>query len=159
MVAASAGTACYRYVPVAPATVASNDEVRIRITDDAAARISKDLGAYLTEIDGQWAPQGRDSVSIAIPIERTYHGMTVGSTSQVLYLGRTEVVEVRKREFDRARTVLLSAGIVAGFGVLAAGIVQLADPNPDSQEPPPPPPPTPSRIPISHLFTVRIPIP
>lgn len=159
LIAAWVGGACYRYVPISPATAGPNDEVRIRVTDAAAARLSKDLGAYVTEIDGQFAPQGSDSVSIAIPIERQYHGMTVGTTSQVLYLGRSEVVEVRKREFDRARTILVSAGSVVGFGLLAAAVVQLTDPNPDSQDHPSPPPPTPSRIPLGHRFTVRIPIP
>lgn len=151
-------SACYRYVPIAAPTVRSNEEVRVRVTEDAAARLSKELGAYVMEIDGQWVPQGSDSVSIAIPIERTYRGMTVGTTSQVLYLARNEVVEVRKREFDRARTILVSAGAVVGFGLLAAAVVQLADPNPDSQEPPPPPP-APTRIPTHRLFKVRIPIP
>jgi hypothetical protein len=159
LLAGVADAACYRYVPIAPATAASNAEVRVHITEDAAARLSKELGAYVTELDGQWAQQGADSVSVSIPIERTYNGMTVGTTSQVLYLGRSEVVDVRRRQFDRARTVLVSAGAVVGFGLLAAAVVQLADPNPDSQEPPPPPPPTPVRIPISHLFTVRIPVP
>lgn len=162
LIAASTGGACYRYVPISPTTVAPNDEVRIHVTDDAAARLSKDLGAFVTEIDGRFAPQAHDSVSIAIPIERQYHGMTVGTTSQVLYLGRSEVVDVRKREFDRARTIVVSAGAVVGFGLLAAGIVQLADPNPDSQEQPPPPPPSPSRFPAGHRvtnFTIRIPIP
>lgn len=153
-----ASTACYRYVPISPTAAASNDEVRIRITEDAAARLSKDLGAYVTEIDGQFAPQGPDSVSIAIPIERQYRGMTVGTTSQVLYLGRPEVLEVRKREFDRGRTILLSAGAVVGFGILAAGVVQLVDPNPDSQDHPPPPPATPTRIPARYRFMMRIPI-
>lgn len=159
LVGGAASSACYRYVPVSPGTIAPNDEVRIHVTDDAAARLSKDLGAFVTEIDGQFAPQGSDSVSIAIPIDRQYHGMTVGTTSQVLYLGRSEVVDVRRREFDRRRTILVSVGAVVGFGVLAAGIVQLADPNPDSQEQPPPPPPSPSRVPARHGFTLRIPIP
>ena len=158
-VAGSTAAACYRYVPIAPDAAASRDEVRIRLTEDAAARLSKDLGAYVTEIDGQFAPQGADSVAITIPIERQYHGMTVGTTSQVLYLGRSEVVEVEKRQFDRARTALVTAGTVVGFGILAAGIVQLTDPNSDSQDHPPPPPPSPARFPAGYLLKVRIPIP
>lgn len=153
-----ANTACYRYVPISPVAAAPSDEVRIRITEDAAARLSKELGAYVTELDGQFAPQGADSVSVAIPIERAYHGMTVGTTSQVLYLGRSEVVEVRRRQFDRARTILVSTGAVVGFGLLAAAVVQLVDPNPASQDHPPPPP-APSRIPGGYRFTIRMPIP
>lgn len=159
LIAGMANAACYRYALISPVAAAPNDEVRIRISEDAAARLSKELGAYVTELDGQFAPQGADSISIAIPIERAYHGMTVGTTSQVLYLGRSEVLEVRKRQFDRARTILVSAGAVVGFGLLAAAVVQLLDPNPVSQDTPPPPPPTGTRIPLGYGFRIRVPIP
>ena len=156
---AAANAGCYRYVPISLGAAGSNDEVRVRITEDGAARLSKELGAFVTEIDGQFAPQGRDTVSVAVPIDRAYRGMTVGTTTQLLFLGRSEVVEVRKRQFDRTRTILVSAGAVVGFGLLAAAVVQLVDPNANSPETVPPPPPSPSRIPRSHGLTVRIPIP
>lgn len=158
LIAGMANAACYQYVPVSLGTAAPNEEVRVRITDKAAARLSKDLGAYATEIDGQFAPQGPDSVSVAVPIERAYRGTTVGTTTQVLFLGRSEVVEVRKREFARGRTILMGTGVAVGFGLLAAAVVQLTDPNSDSQDRPPPPP-SGSRIPSAYRFKVRIPIP
>ena len=156
---AAANGACYRYAPVSLGGAASSSEVRVRVTEAAAARLSPDLGAFTTEIDGRLAAQGPDSVSVAVPIERAYRGITVGTTTQTLYLGRSEIVEVRKRQFDRVRTTLVSAGVVVGFGLLAAAVVQLADPNPDSQDGPPMPPPSPTRIPRPHGFIVRIPIP
>jgi hypothetical protein len=55
--------------------------------------------------------------------------------------------------------MLVGAGAVVGFGLLAAAIVQLADPNRDSQDKPPPPPPVTSRIPSGYHFGVRVPIP
>ena len=159
LVVASANGACYRYAPIELGAASSSSEVRVRVTDDAAARLSKELGAFVTEIDGQLAVPSNDSVSVAIPIERAYRGFTVGTTTQTLFLGRSEIVEVRKREFDRVRTTLVSVGAVVGFGLLAAAVVQLADPNPDSQNGPPMPPPSPTRIPRTHGLTVRIPIP
>ncbi|HTE46747.1 MAG TPA: hypothetical protein VK636_15955 [Gemmatimonadaceae bacterium] len=154
-----ANSACYRYVPIPLGTVASKEEVRVRITTDAAARLSKELGSFSTEIDGQFTPQGADSVSVGVAIDREYRGTTIGTTTQLLFLGRTEVVEVRKREFSRGRTILLSAGTVVGFGLLAAGIVQLTDPNGDSQGPPSPPPPVQARIPTGYHVRMRIPFP
>src|SRR6185312_12235244 len=150
--------ACYRYVPIRNETPGPHEDVRVRITENAAGRLVKDLGVYTTQLDGQYALQGNDSVSLAVPIDRQYQGVTVGSTTQTLYLGRSEVVEVSRREFDRGRTVLLSAGIVAGFAALAASIVQIADPNDPSDNHPVPPPPS-VRRPVSHGFTVRIPLP
>ena len=156
---AAANAACYRYAPVPLGAAPASSEVRVRVTEAAAARLSPDLGAFTTEIDGQIAPQGTDSVSVAVPIERAYRGVTVGTTTQTLFLGRSEILEVRKRELDRGRTTLVTAGVVVGFALLAAAVVQLADPNPDSQDGPAMPPPTPTRIPRWHGFTVRIPVP
>lgn len=150
---------CYRYVPVPLTAVESKEEVRVHVTEDAAARLSKDLGAFSTELDGKFAREGQDSVSIGVPISQMYRGATIGTTTQMLFLGRSEVLEVRKREFSPARTVLLSAGTVVGFGLLAAAVVQLVDPNGPSQDQPPPPPPAPSRRAVSYHLRVRIPIP
>jgi hypothetical protein len=149
---------CYRYVPIQDEGSAQHEQVRVRITEDAAGRLVKDLGVYTTQLDGQYAQQGHDSVSLAVPIDRQYQGVTVGSTTQTLYLGRSEVVQVSRRQFDRGRTVLLSAGIVAGFAALAASIVQIGDPNDPSDNHPVPPPPS-VRRPVTHGFTVRIPLP
>jgi hypothetical protein len=124
----------------------TKEDVRLRVTEDAATRISKELGTFSTEIDGELNGQGRDSISLGVPIDRTYRGMTIGTTTQVLFLARSEILEVRRRQFSRSRTVLVAAGTVVGFGLLAASIVQLVDPNgaPENQ-PPPPPPPSPYR--------------
>jgi hypothetical protein len=157
LIAAMGTTGCYQYVPLSLSAITPNEEVRVRVTEGAAARLFKDLGPQTKEIDGRFAPKGPDSVSIAVTIDRAYRGFTVGTTTETLLVGRSEILEVRKREFSRGRTVLLSAGVVVGFGLLAAAVVQLADPNPDSDNTHPPPPPA-SRIPSGH-FGVRIPIP
>lgn len=159
LVAGLANGACYSYVPVSLGAVASKDEVRVRVTEDAAARLSKELGSFSTEIDGQFSREGPDSVSVGVAIDREYRGTTIGTTTQLLFLGRSEVVEVRQRRFSPTRTVLMSAGAVAGFGLLAVGIVQLVDPNGPPQDQPPPPPPAQLRRRSAYHLGVRIPIP
>lgn len=147
LLAGAANTACYTYAPVSVgAMTETKEDVRLRVTDDAAVRLSKELGTFSTEIDGQLNGEGRDSISLGVPIDRLYRGTTIGTTTQVLFLARSEILEVRRRQLSRSRTVLFTAGTVVGFGLLAAGIVQLVDPNgaPENQ-PPPPPPPSPYR--------------
>src|SRR5437867_330096 len=141
LIAGAASSACYTYVPVSVEGVQPKEDVRLRVTETAAARLAKDLGSFSTVVDGQFAPEGPDSVSIGVAIDRSYRGTTIGTTSQALFLARSEIVDVRKREFSRSRTILLGAGTVAGFGLLALGIVQLVDPNgaPDAQAVAPPP--------------------
>ena len=136
-----------------------NEDVRVRVTEEAAARLAKDIGTFSTEIDGQFSRESADSISLGVPIDRMYRGTTIGTTTQTLFLGRSEVVEVRKREFSRSRTVIVSAGTVVGFGLLAAGIVQLADPNGPSPDNTPPPPPPQQRRPSGYHVGLRIRIP
>lgn len=159
LMAAIVTSGCYRYVPISAEAVAPKDEVRIRVTRDAAARLSRDLGTFSTELDGQFTREGPDSVSLGVTIDRQYRGTTVGTATQLLYLGRSEVIEVEKRELSRGRTVLVAAGTVVGFGLLAAGITQLVDPNgpPDDRTVQPPPPTL--RRPAGRHFTVRISVP
>ena len=150
--------ACYRYVPVPFTATSPKDEVRVNITEDAARRLSGDLGAYTTELDGQFSPRGSDSVSVAVPIVREYRGTVLESRTQVLNLARADVVDVRRRELSRGRTVLTAAGVLVGFGLMVQAVVQLTNPNPGSDETLPPPPPPASRIPAGHFLRLRIPI-
>jgi hypothetical protein len=141
-VAGLASADCYRYAPVSVQAIAPSEAVRLRVTESAAARVAGELGTFSTEVDGQLAPEGADSLAVSVPIDRSYRGTTVGTTTQTIVLARSEVVDMRRREFSRSRTILASAGAVVGFGALAVGIVQLVDPNgpPDNQTTPPPPP-------------------
>lgn len=154
---ASAG--CYSYVPISLQAAESTEDVRLRVTEDAAARLVKDLGTFTTEVDGRLTSQGRDSVSLGVAIDRTYRGTTVGTTTQTVFLARSEILDMRRREFSRPRTVLASAGVVGGFAILAIGIKQLVDPNGPSDDQPGQPPPAPLRRPAVHRIAVRIPIP
>lgn len=151
-------SACYRYVPVPLAATSPKDEVRVRITENAARRLTAELGAYTTELDGRFSPQGADSVSVAVPIVREYRGTMLESMTQVLHLARADVLDVRRRELSRARTALTTAGVLVGFGLMVQAVVQLTNPNPGTDERLPPPPP-PARIPIGPYLRLRIPLP
>ncbi len=132
---------CYRYVPIPLAQLEARENIRVRVTDSAAVRIVQQFGTYTTQLEGEVAREGTDSVSVSVTIARDYRGLALESARQTLFLGRAEVVELRRRELSRARTVLVSAGAVAVFGILIRTIIQMGDSNPDGQEPLPPPPP------------------
>src|SRR5262245_65959061 len=86
-------SACFTYVPIPLASVAPQEDVRVRITDNAGQRLIKDLGVYTTQLDGEFAAHG-DSVSVTVPIVREYRGVALPVTNQSLYLSRSEVVEI-----------------------------------------------------------------
>jgi hypothetical protein len=159
LIASSASTGCYSYVPISLGAVEPKEGVRLRVTEEAAARLAKDLGVFSTQIDGQFARKAGDSISVGVEIDRAYQGTTIGSTTLEILLGRSEVVDVRKRQFSRPRTVLVTAGTVVGFGLLAVGVTQLVDPNGPSDDSHPPPPPSPLRRPSGYHLGLRIPIP
>lgn len=150
---------CYHYVPVSPGAVSSDEEVRVHITPSAAQRLSDALGVYSTEIDGKLSARGPDSLTVAVPIERKYRGIALDSTLQSLTLGRSEVVDVRRSELSRGRTILTSAGVLAGFALLVHAVVQLTNPNPGTDVTVPPPPPLGARTPSGHSLRIRIPFP
>jgi hypothetical protein len=99
-----------------------------------------EFGTYTGQLEGQFAQEGPDSVSISVLISRDYRGMSLDQVRQRLFLGRSEVMEVRRRQLSRTRTVLATAGIVAGFAALVRAVIQEGDPNPNDDNPPPPPP-------------------
>jgi hypothetical protein len=132
---------CYSYVPVELATVRPAEFVRVDVTEQAAVRLVKDFGAYLTSLEGQFSREGTDSVSVTVPVSRDYRGVSLEGGRQTLFLGLQEVIGVRRREFSRGRTVAVSVGSLVVFAAIVAGVAQWGDPNSEVVEPPPPPPP------------------
>jgi hypothetical protein len=157
LVLLASSSACFTYVPVQMASLAPQEDVRVRITDGAGARLIKDLGVYTTQLDGEFEAHG-DSVSVTVPIIREYRGLALPATNQSLYLSRSEVVEIRQRRLSTTRTVLATAGAVAGFVVLVESVQAIFNPSEATEEPPPPPP-VGIRIPLRPLTLIRIPIP
>jgi len=158
LVLLSGSSACFSYVSVPVTAVAPNEEVRVTITNDAGARLVKDLGVYTTTLDGEFAAHG-DSISVTVPIVREYRGQMLEAANQSLSLGRSEVVDVRKRKFSRSRSALTTVGVVVGFVALAKAIIAIADPNPDPDVPPPPPPPGMTRVSRRPVPLIRIHVP
>lgn len=143
--------ACYRYVPVPLTTVSPSEEVHVGITEAAARRLVNELGTYTTELEGRVSRDRSDSIAVTVAIAREYQGVALEGGRQVLFLGPTEVVGVRRRQLSRQRTIIVTAGTVAGVALMAVAVKQWGDPNSTVVEPPPPPPPggrlAPLRIP------------
>ena len=131
---------CYRYVAADVATVDPQEDVRIVVTEQAAARLSPDLGMYTTSLNGRLREEAHDSLSISVPVTRAYQGRLLESGWQTLFLGRTEVLRVQRRELSRTRTVAAGVGAVAVLALVVNTVVQWIDPNPGTEESPPPPP-------------------
>jgi hypothetical protein len=127
-------------VPIQPTAVREGEEVQVRISPTATARLLPEFGIFTEQLEGQLAEEGPDSVSLTVMISRDYRGTSLNQIRQTMFLGRGEVVEVRRRQLSRVRTAIATAGVLAGFGVLVKAVTQEGDPNPNPIDPPPPPP-------------------
>jgi hypothetical protein len=127
-------------VPVQPALVRPNEEVRVIITDQAATRVARELGTFTSRLDGQLAPLGSDSIAISVLIARGYQGTALEGVRQTLAVQRGEVAEVRRRQFSRKYSLLTAAAVVTGFVILVNSLTQQEDPNipPGNIDVPPP---------------------
>lgn len=148
LAAAPLSGGCYRFVPVEPAVVQPQEEVRVRVTDDAAVRLAREFGRITSELDGQLMPGRADSVEVSVWIGRNYPGTQFENVKQTVVLGRQELVEVQRRQLAPGRTVLVTAGTVAIFAVLVKQLIQQEDPNTPPRDDGTNPPPGMIRIPF-----------
>lgn len=144
--------ACYRGVPITLEQVRSNEQVDVLVTDAAAARLTKELGAYTSRLQGPVKSERGDSVSVGVLIAREYSGVALESTRLELFLARSEVTAVQRRQLSRTRTTLASVGAVILFGVVVGTVTQLGDPNKPPQTELPPPPPVGNRFGLRFSF-------
>ena len=145
-------SACFSYVPVSPAAVPPDEEVRVRVTEQAAVRVAPDLGIFRNTVEGRLVPVGEDSLSLSVWLGRDYPGTEFENVRRAVVLEREEVLEVRQRRLSPVRTGIAAAGVVALFAVLIDRIILQEDPNTGDGTLPPPPPPETLRIPIGWPF-------
>lgn len=141
LAAALVSTGCFTYVPVEPAAVRPNEEVRVRITEQAALRVAPQVGRFTSEIEAELTPASEDSLTLSVWVGRDYRGTAFENVHQTFAVGRNEVLEIRRRQLDKPKTFIMGAGVVAVFAILIDRIVLVEDPNPANDGNPPPPPP------------------
>jgi hypothetical protein len=129
-----------RYVPVEIGAVRPNDEMRIRLTDDAAVRLAREFGRISSQIEGNVGPRGVDSMEVAVWVGRDYAGTQFSTVRQTVSLARAEVTDLSRRQFSIGRTVLASSVGIALFVALVDQVFLQEDPNPTRNDDIPPPP-------------------
>jgi hypothetical protein len=143
---------CYHGVPIALEQVKANEQVDVLVTDAAATRLTKELGVYTARLQGPVRSERGDSVSVSVLIAREFSGVALESARLDLFLARSEVTGVRRRQLSRTRTTFASIGAVVLFGVVVGTVTQLGDPNKPPHDELPPPPPVGSRFGLRFSF-------
>lgn len=140
LLASFVGTACVTYVPVELAAVGPQEEVRVRLTEDAAVRLAREFGRIRELLEGSVEPRGPDSMMVSLWIGRDYAGTPFENVRQTVVFGRRDVSELRRRRLSVWRSAFASAAVTAAFAVAIDRIFLQEDPNPppqDNTEPPP----------------------
>jgi hypothetical protein len=121
---------CFRYSAVPPTAVSPDEDVRVRVTNDAAVRIGTALGSITEQLEGRLTPLGADSLALSVWVGKDYRGTPFENARQRVSLTVRDLVEVRRRELSVARTGIVAAGFVVLTALLIDRIAFEADPNP-----------------------------
>jgi hypothetical protein len=117
---AAAGSGCYTYAPVAPASAPVGAAVRVRLTAQEAERVHGLLGRDDRLLEGTIMEAVPDAVVIAVPTTAgtATPGLASGQLHQRISVPVPGVVEMETRRLDKFRTGLLVGGIAAAVGVV-----------------------------------------
>jgi hypothetical protein len=141
LLAALGLNACFAYTPVETHVVRPEEQVRIVVSRDAAARLAQNFGAVAPQLEGQLRPMGGDSLAFAMWVGSAYTGTEFGSAYQTLPLARSDIQQVYRRQFSAKRTTLFALGVTAAVAILVNRLTAGERNLPDGPIEPPPPPP------------------
>jgi len=118
VVATTAGTACYSYMPIdGPAVVGS--EVRARLTRETALDQSELTGVLTQNYQGRVMAITSDSIRLSIVSGRAIGPTQTQTARRIVGLPMTGVQGLEERKLSGARTALA----VAGAGAVVAAVV------------------------------------
>ncbi|MEX2526927.1 MAG: hypothetical protein WEA09_04755 [Gemmatimonadota bacterium] len=107
---------CYSYRPLIGVDPAPTDEVRVRLADAAATQLSQRVGVPLRSVEGTVLRVPADTLFLDVGWGSLYTGTVFEGRRDTLSFGRSQILELDRREFSRGRTALV-AGALVGAGV------------------------------------------
>jgi hypothetical protein len=125
---------CFTYVPAEPSTVAPGEDLRVHLAREAlAADLAGISNAPSPIVDGRLMRRDADQLVLRVPAAVQSTGILTRTLGQDVAIPESRVVLFERRELNRARTVLASAG---GAAILAAVLVSFGVGVPNPELPP-----------------------
>jgi len=113
---------CYKYVPIAEAPI-PGDEVRVRLTSEAALEREKTTGVLVREVEGKTMGSENGSFALELPGARSASDFQGAfNFKNTLQLERTDIESYELRMLDRTKTY----GMVAGAAIITGILVTRA---------------------------------
>lgn len=115
-------SACYTYAPVVGGSPSPGDDVRIRLAQEPATRISERTGRTVRSLEGKVFRVAPDSLVLDVGWGAVYAGTVFEGRRDTLAFHDRDLLEVDRKEFSRGRTALLGAGFVAAIVLVVRGV-------------------------------------
>jgi hypothetical protein len=140
---------CFRYLPVPLEATPDGQDVRLLVTRQGASELNEVAnvdGAVPTLTGTIVSREGRELL-LNVPVGQRQDGFHTASINQTIRVPMGEILQVERRELDKAKTGLLLGGAAAGsafiiFSIMDAFGGDSSGSPPDLNE---------SRIPIPFL--------
>ncbi len=120
LLALGPAAACYSYQTIPLDDVRPAAEVRLRLTPEAAPRVSAVVGYPTEDVQGTVVQVQDGAVLLTVPAPMPPEGATGQQLYQRLDVPTSQVVEVQRRRLNPLKTYGLVAAAVVGAGLLAA---------------------------------------
>ncbi|HEY0971916.1 MAG TPA: hypothetical protein VGE02_13180 [Gemmatimonadales bacterium] len=115
-------TGCHRYTQLAPDDLAPGRVVRAELGDQGTAELARWIGPRSEYVGGRLDSVSDTAFTMSVTQVVRRNGVTEPWRGEQILVPRSYVSSVSERRFDRTRTILLGAGIVAAFLTVDAAL-------------------------------------
>lgn len=106
---------CHRYAALAPADLSPGRQVRAELGDDGSADLARWIGPRGVAVGGRIESVSDSALTISVTEVVRRNGVAESWRGEQVSVPRSQLATVRERRFDRTRTLLLGAGVVAAL--------------------------------------------
>ncbi len=107
-------TACYQYTATPVADAPTAREVRVALTEDAAARLAATLGPRAAVLEGRVVARSDTAIDLAVETIRRTNGSEESWGNARVVLPRAALASVQVQRFAAVRTAAVVVGAVVG---------------------------------------------
>jgi hypothetical protein len=136
-------SACYRYVPVEPSSLASGTEVTVDLSSAGSATVRPSVGDFATRLEGRVSESSTSGITLLLStVQRRGEVQPSTWNGESIRLSTADIAGMRTRELSRGRTTVAAVALGAatvGLVVAIARAVGLLEVSGGGGKPIPPP--------------------
>lgn len=115
-------SACYTYAPLVGENPGLGDDVRVRLSQAEAVRVSDMTGRPIRTLEGRVFRVASDSLTLDVGWGAVYAGTPFAGRRDTLSFHERDLLELDRKELSRGRTALLGVGLVAAIVMIVTSV-------------------------------------